>query len=177
MLDTQNKTKFYIGMDGLGTTQIIESDVPPHELDWNDGQYKVQSFGNGLTFLKVFGGFNTYQDAQMFDPMEQELETMLVGKDYLELCDKCRAAIDECALSFEDGIDTDDDIEAPCNLVYDLRMFCGSTHCVNKPNTPEYVPTDINEIYSPESVYLKGVTSMSDVEILLRENTQEYQSL
>lgn len=59
---------------------------------------------------------------------------MQTGKDYPHLCDRCRATIDDVAsLVFgEDGPDTDNE-EAPCDYVYDHRMFCGGSECVNKP--------------------------------------------
>lgn len=57
----------------------------------------------------------------------------LTGKDYDYLCDGCRAVIDQMAsMLTESGEDTDNE-EAPCDYVYDNRMFCGGHECVNKP--------------------------------------------
>jgi len=59
----------------------------------------------------------------------------LTGKDYPHLCDHCRAAIDDIAAVYKDGLmeDTDDE-EAPCMYVYDHRMYCGGGQCDNPPN-------------------------------------------
>ena len=57
---------------------------------------------------------------------------MLTGKDYPHLCSACRAAIDDMAMLYEEGEDTDNE-EAACDAVYDHRMFCGGSECVNKP--------------------------------------------
>lgn len=58
---------------------------------------------------------------------------MLTGKDYPHLCSECQAAIDYAAMFFgEDGPDTDNE-EAPCDFVYDHRMFCGGHTCINRP--------------------------------------------
>jgi len=58
----------------------------------------------------------------------------LTGKDYPELCEDCRRAIAAAAamMVFLPDDDDDDD-EAPCNFVYDSRLFCGGHECVNKP--------------------------------------------
>ena len=57
----------------------------------------------------------------------------LTGKDYPELCPICRAAIDRLADLYVDGLMPDtDNPEAPCDAVYDERLFCGGGECVNK---------------------------------------------
>ncbi len=58
------------------------------------------------------------------------------GKEYTQLCDKCRKVIDEIWEVFNMGVmeDTDDE-EAPCNYVYDNALFCGGHECINTPET------------------------------------------
>lgn len=68
------------------------------------------------------------------DSQETEFPVMLVGKDYPELCNFCRSAIDACFAMLDSVGDYDrEDCEVPCNMAYDQRMFCGKHTCVNKP--------------------------------------------
>ena len=55
----------------------------------------------------------------------------LTGKDYPQLCAVCQGAINACALGLECALDTDNE-EAPCDMAYDRRLFCGGDHCANK---------------------------------------------
>jgi len=57
----------------------------------------------------------------------------LTGKDYPWLCPQCQAVIDSLVEVAMEGPDTDDE-ETPCNLAYDMRMFCGGHKCVNRPS-------------------------------------------
>lgn len=68
---------------------------------------------------------------------------MLGGLSYPWLCPSCRRKVNiarrEITLAIKAGIDSPDfgtpytytDEEAPCNLVYDRRDFCGKTECIN----------------------------------------------
>lgn len=60
----------------------------------------------------------------------------LTGRDYLELCGSCRSMIDSVVELVQEGPDTNDD-EAPCNYVYDNKLFCGGHYCANKPSEGE----------------------------------------
>ena len=73
---------------------------------------------------------------------------MLDGSSYPWLCPSCRARITlakkEILLAQRMGIEDPDfgtaysyagDDEAPCNLVYDRRQFCGGSTCTRK-NVP-----------------------------------------
>ncbi len=60
----------------------------------------------------------------------------LTGKDYPELCGKCRAAIDAAALLFEGDQEDTDDNEAPLMYAGDHRMLCGGGDC--KGEQPAY---------------------------------------
>ena len=56
----------------------------------------------------------------------------LTGKDYPDLCKKCRTIIDHISdFIIPEGPDTDD-VEAPCNYVYDHNLFCGGFECLNE---------------------------------------------
>lgn len=104
-----------------------------------DGEVKIFQLGNnswlGTSLANTAGPFDTESQAQ--DSMTQDAGDagMLTGKDYPELCNKCRSAIDACfAMIGEMPEDwCDDDNELPCNMAYDLRMFCGKRECVNEP--------------------------------------------
>jgi hypothetical protein len=55
------------------------------------------------------------------------------GKDYPHLCSLCRKAVDDMHQLYTEGLTEDEDNdEAPCDAVYDRRMFCGGHTCVNK---------------------------------------------
>jgi hypothetical protein len=50
----------------------------------------------------------------------------LTGKDYPWLCEECRGQVDRVAALFAEGAMPDtDNPEAPCDYVYDNRLFCG----------------------------------------------------
>ena len=55
------------------------------------------------------------------------------GKDYPELCDRCRATIDKCVTLVKFGEDTDDN-EAPAMFAYDHNLMCGGYECVSEVN-------------------------------------------
>ena len=61
----------------------------------------------------------------------------LIGRDYPHLCSACQVAIDSCIDLVVFGSDTDD-VEAPCNLAYDHKMFCGGSHCKNRTDGETY---------------------------------------
>mgnify|MGYP003152029269 CR=1 FL=1 len=50
------------------------------------------------------------------------------GKDYPDLCNKCRTTIDKCVDLVHMGADTDDK-EAPAMYAYDNKLFCGGHDC------------------------------------------------
>lgn len=53
---------------------------------------------------------------------------------YTHICDNCRAILATITRGFEEGLFADeDDEEAPSNMMYDRRMFCGGHECINKP--------------------------------------------
>ena len=56
----------------------------------------------------------------------------LDGTKYPHLCESCRTVISQCVELVCMGSDTDD-IEAPCNYAYDHQLFCGGSHCDDKP--------------------------------------------
>jgi hypothetical protein len=51
-------------------------------------------------------------------------------KDYHWLCDECKEQLVRVTQMFEEDLmeDTDDE-EAPCNFMYDHKMFCGGHTC------------------------------------------------
>lgn len=51
-------------------------------------------------------------------------------KSYTHLCEACRSVLVTITHAFEEDLlgDTDDE-EAPCNYMYDHRMFCGGFTC------------------------------------------------
>lgn len=54
----------------------------------------------------------------------------LKGRDYPHVCIECRRTISEVAAMYANGNMPDtDDVEAPCNYVYDNCMFCGGSTC------------------------------------------------
>ena len=55
----------------------------------------------------------------------------LTGKDYPWLCGTCQSTVDRCAEIVAEGPDTDDE-EAPCDMAYDHRLFCGGHRCENR---------------------------------------------
>jgi len=62
-----------------------------------------------------------------------ESHKFLRGKDYPNLCDRCKQIINSVADMYEEGLMEDtDDIEAPIMYVYDHKMYCGEHECENK---------------------------------------------
>ena len=62
-----------------------------------------------------------------FVPDEDE-PRFLVGKDYPELCETCRSAIDSVVEQVMEGPDTEDQ-ESPLLFAGDHRLMCGGDHC------------------------------------------------
>ena len=60
------------------------------------------------------------------------MANFLSAEEYTWLCDPCRATLATITTMFEEGTmpDTDDE-EAPINYMYDHRMYCGKTTCIN----------------------------------------------
>ena len=61
---------------------------------------------------------------------------ILTGKDYPDLCEACRQAIDLAAeliaVAAEDEYSSEDEYgvnEGPIDYVYDHRLFCGGHEC------------------------------------------------
>ncbi len=72
--------------------------------------------------------------------------TYLAPSTYTHLCEQCRQTLADITSLFQSQEMPDDaDPETPCNHMYDHRMFCGGSACVNKP-LPSDCPYVINQI-------------------------------